>query len=427
MRLYKQYYPEFMPKCDCIDMLDGTFELVCADQCERCNEDVSICGIDTTTQVIDANEIIQRFVSCFEYTEGDFDGDNLCIEDVYDEYNFNQCRISVNDVECDTCEYQERACGIQAVEGLFLTADCTNVDEIGYVVDDCTHTDYEGILSSYFTTFHHVGVCDVDGSIQFTDNSTNVDLPEVGQDRTEGVCGEEAYWMEDMYPEYQRTCSCADNADGTTTMTCTDGCESCDDKNKVCGLNSFSSTFAADDYFASQYLSCIEYTKGSFVGDLVCFEEYVDDTYMFERNWWFVDSGTCRLIVNGVDCNSCEVQEKSCGGFSGYGLMLLADCTNTDMGIVVDECDDNTYHELLEFIYNDMYAPGRCDLEQGDNTTTIPTLKPPADKPDSDNSTVVKPGDEDPGRKETSTARHDKLNTSTLAVAVVVIAVLMYS
>jgi len=266
-----------------------------------------------------------------------------------------------------------------------------------------------------------------DGSkAPFTDNSTNIDLPQgsTGQDRTEGICAKEAMWMEDIYAEYQRTCSCADNSDGTTTMTCTDGCESCDDKDNVCGLASISSTFEGDDYFASQYLSCIEYTKGSFVGDLVCFEEYVEDTFMFERNGWFVDSGTCRLIVNGVDCNSCEVQEKSCGGFAGYGFMLLADCTNTDIGLVVDECDDDTYHELLEFIYNDLYDIGRCDLKQGDNTTTTPTLMPPPDKPNGENSTA-KPGDEAPDRKETSMACNDKLYPSILAVAAAVIAVLV--
>ncbi len=164
-----------------------------------------------------------------EYTEGPHEGDVLCFEMVLDPlFNLVGCDINVNGVSCDSCEISIEPCGLQANEAEFMVADCRNVDEIGYEVNECTHTDYTGILSSFFTSYDHVGACVVDGSLSFGENSTEGGATG-GQNRTEGegVCYEEAFAQEDFWPEFERSCNCTGNEDGTTTLYCIDGCESC--------------------------------------------------------------------------------------------------------------------------------------------------------------------------------------------------------
>lgn len=351
-----------------------------------------ICGIATFTEVLNDVADIVHYKECLEFTEG-FD-DVLCFEDTLDEfYNLTDCEISVNGEYCQSCEVVTEPCGLQAYEGQYRVADCTNVDEIGYEVNECTHTDHTGILSSFFTSYHHLGVCNVGGSLSFTDNSTDADHAG-GQDRTEGLCGEEASFQEEFWPEYERSCSCTDNEDGTTTLACTDGCESCDPDSKVCGLYSFFNTFDESDYllyFASQFQQCFEYTKGEFKGDLVCFESFSDSTSI-TRNYFFFEPGPCRLSVNGVDCGSCVIEDKDCDDFAGPNFYLTADCTNNDIGQIVDECDDDTYHDLLAFIYHFLYDIGSCDIPRADNSSTIPPLKPP--KPNGNETSTPQPTDE---------------------------------
>jgi hypothetical protein len=128
---------------------DGSYKLTCVDGCPRCNQNDTVCGVDTTTQFLDSNGIVRRYQTCFDFQSGKYANATLCYEDVLSEYQANQCIMSVNGVACQSCQYQERACGVQAFFGLYMMANCTNVPEIGYVVDDCTFTDVDGIVSSF--------------------------------------------------------------------------------------------------------------------------------------------------------------------------------------------------------------------------------------------------------------------------------------
>lgn len=363
-------YSEFMPSCKCIEGSDGSFELLCSHSCERCNEDANICGLSTMTELIDADGYVTSFDECFNFTEGVYDQSMICLDNLYG-FDLDTCRISVDGKDCDSCEFENKTCpGLDPTEYAYLVADCTNVDEIGYVVDECTHTDHDGIISSFFAVWDRLGACHVDGSLGFSENSTD---SEVGESRTDDSCTEEAQWQEDLWPEFDRECHCTAASNNTSILNCTDGCETCDANETVCGIQSFAASLSS--YVDYWYQSCFEYTKGPLEGNLVCFENLPNTTYATARSSFFLDTGACRLSVSGVDCESCVVEEKKCDGFSPHDFVLHADCTNNAIGLVVDECDGDTFHEVLDFIYNDglgYYAtPGRCDIvAQGDTPET---------------------------------------------------------
>jgi hypothetical protein len=414
---------DFMTECECITETNGDTVLVCVDSCERCDEEAKICGLANYTEIYTTDGNIDKAIDCLEYTEGPHEGDVLCFEMVLDPlFNLVGCDINVNGVSCDSCEISIEPCGLQANEAEFMVADCRNVDEIGYEVNECTHTDYTGILSSFFTSYDHVGACVVDGSLSFGENSTEGGATG-GQNRTEGegVCYEEAFFQEDFWPEFERSCNCTGNEDGTTTLYCIDGCESCTFQADVCGRYSFSSTFEGEAFYASQFEECFEYSKGDFKGNSVCFES-ISNATSIARNYFFVETGPCRLSVNGVNCVSCVVEEKNSCGFSGYNYYLKADCTNNEIGQVVDECDGETFHGLLAFIYHDLFEIGSCEIAHADNTSTLPPLYLPPDK--NDNGTTTPSNDTE--TDDTNTTNGTEPNSGAFSVVVPLItAVLM--
>ena len=404
-----------MTTCECIDALSGSYNLVCTDRCERCNEDAQVCGLTILTEVLDVSGTVQ-YIECLQFTEGSFEGEVLCMEEILDDFEMDMsCRISVNGVYCKTCVYEYKQCGLEQEEDFHLYAECDNVPEIGYVVDECTHNDEEGILSSFFAAYNHIGACNVNGTLTFTDNETTVDLPNgngEGGDRTEGPCEEEASLYQETFPEYEMSCNCIEGSNATTTLNCIDGCESCDSSSKVCGISSFNDTFD-EEYFLLQTRVCFEYTRGSLQGDIVCFEEALEDPYSFESF-----ETTCRLNVNGVDCISCEFQEKACGGFDGsVWPRLVANCTNNEIGLVVDECDDDSFHELLAALYYNLSVIGSCEIGRDDNVT-IPPLKPPSNET---GSSSKPPANETGSTSPTSKACHEKAVLSLLIIAAAVL------
>lgn len=170
-------------------------------------------------------------------------------------------------------------------------------------------------------------------------------------------CIKEAYWQDDRWADWGRMCQCIDEADGTLALHCVDDCETCYSNSEVCGIKSTTTYFPGEPL----QTTCFEHTKGALQGTKVCFTSNESD----KPSWFFDDAGDYTLDINGVECNSCKVTERKCNKENASGFHLNADCTNTAIGRIVDECDSDAYFdELLGFLFNDNDSStvGSCDV-----------------------------------------------------------------
>jgi hypothetical protein len=231
-----------------------------------------------------------------------------------------------------------------------ILADCTNVDEINGIVDECHNEGFEsdGVLLPFFTSFE-VGKCSLDGNATGDPTDPSEPLPEESCKELMGI-----------YSEFS-TCECIAGLDNMTyTLKCQEWCESCNPDSKICGIRS--TTEVIDPQVEYAYGECFKYTQGPFKGDEVCTESY------------YFSNGTegCRISANGVDCSSCQYQYKICGQQGYQGSFRIADCNNVvEIGAIVDDCTSGGLgdDDILAAHYS-AWEVGNCNLTETVETTS---------------------------------------------------------
>lgn len=124
---YEEILEEYGGECQCKDTNDGVV-LVCMDECAYCNEDESVCGIQSAQILYEENSGdaiglggVFHYVTGFDETIAvenlDCTGENGTI------VSCEECNVYVNEQSCDSCEIID--CG----DGSFAEMmDCDNIE-----------------------------------------------------------------------------------------------------------------------------------------------------------------------------------------------------------------------------------------------------------------------------------------------------------
>lgn len=122
-------------------------------------------------------------------------------------------------------------------------------------------------------------------------------------------------------------CSCEEKEDGSQTLSCNDDCEHCNSVGD-CVSRSFGGWYDSKSAFHSNFIT-YEYTVGR--SNLVFIEE--------SNCTNAVNCETCRVWVDGQECNSCEYVEclDSFGMAIGEGRSVQ--CGNVELGASFNTCD----------------------------------------------------------------------------------------
>jgi len=395
------FYSYWSPICECSDNLDATYGLTCETDCEQCAD--SFCYIIKGYKVFDQTGVVTLGRECTVFTQGMYSGSEICYEETT--ADSEGCRVSVNDQDCISCNIQ--LCDTPTFSENRAILDCTNIAEIGFVLDQCDHdTGYDVIaLQAWASEASSLGRCNLSTKAQALDppivttpasvpapssvgepaTSTQTDpatgSPVTSSSESEAAC---LAWLDDRmsyFDNFGPICECTDNLNGTYTMTCQNDCELCEDSS--CAL------FSKEVLFSSlgipmRSFTCINFTSGADSGKEVCFK--VDDL--------------CLVVVDGQDCNECLFQYCVTSGDDGF----VVDCTNiVDVGTVVNTCTDTG---LFGYVFeNERILPysasiGRCNLGGGQATqlhvaattpapvTTAPDPSEPTTPPPTDQTTL---------------------------------------
>jgi hypothetical protein len=114
--------------CECKDHDDGVV-LVCMDECAYCNDDQSVCGVQSA-QALYEHDTGDRVAigGVFDYVVGRKDTlavENLeCVEENDQIVSCESCNVYVNGEQCNSCEIMDCPDGSQAE-----LMDCENIEE----------------------------------------------------------------------------------------------------------------------------------------------------------------------------------------------------------------------------------------------------------------------------------------------------------
>jgi hypothetical protein len=149
--------------------------------------------------------------------------------------------------------------------------------------------------------------------------------------RVDMICENRKVDFENDYPAFGTNCTCLD--DGYTLACENTKCEPCNSDGTVC----------LDNYDYG-----IDYQEGGLDNLVRCKMRYLSGLRKATDIEYYGDGQnyTCTLVLNGTECNFCDVA--TCNdGFRG----LRADCSNIDDGAVYDDCDPSlTGGDLLQFL-----------------------------------------------------------------------------
>jgi hypothetical protein len=108
-------------ECSC-ELLadDGSVELSCADVCEYCDEDITVCGRESFVLDFDRSGTVSYRRNDFAYSFGR--NETL----VFEEHGDDGCTFSVDSKSCNSCEVRPCTTEAESIEAPFL--DCSNIE-----------------------------------------------------------------------------------------------------------------------------------------------------------------------------------------------------------------------------------------------------------------------------------------------------------
>jgi hypothetical protein len=113
-------------QCTCEDTTQGV-RLVCVDQCNYCNAELSSCGVRSAQALYDESGIRIAIGGVFVYTKGCVEGDILAVTEsgCTPGTACTECQVFVNDEQCNSCRLEQCPDSTTIREII----DCTNIED----------------------------------------------------------------------------------------------------------------------------------------------------------------------------------------------------------------------------------------------------------------------------------------------------------
>jgi hypothetical protein len=157
-------------------------------------------------------------------------------------------------------------------------------------------------------------------------------------------------------------CSCEDMGNGSKELSCKDACDHCNSAGDTCASKSFGGMFFPNSAFHNNFIT-YEYTVGR--NDFVDIEE----TNCTNA----INCETCRVLVDGQQCNSCEYVEclDPFGMTIGEGKSV--ECGNVESGASFNTCDDTVEvaSGIFEALTNEEFDQCKRDPLEACNAIVI--------------------------------------------------------
>ena len=304
--------------CECVSKaITGDHTLTCTDSsCIFCNYESLVCA----TNIFGVHygrfgQEVSTFDG-FQYTEG---GRN---EEVVLTNADGQCRVTVDDSECTSCE--SIVCIDEGTGNPFPGVDvkCENVPD-------------GGNLSGCDRIFVDTGVLEV-----ATDSEFSVCIKP--RSSVESCILEIDDYKASLSADEDPICECTENEHGGHSMTCVEkGCLYCNSEKSVCGYN-----------VVGKHFGRLGQVMGSFNG--FQYIEGREDTVIFAQVQDPSDSRDCVVSAGDKECASCSLV--SCGIFTGISV----ECENIEEGGSFNTCGESlvdsgvleyfSFREFLECI-----------------------------------------------------------------------------
>mmetsp|Transcript_43135 Transcript_43135/g.104401 ORF Transcript_43135/g.104401 Transcript_43135/m.104401 type:complete len:456 (-) Transcript_43135:255-1622(-) len=168
-------------------------------------------------------------------------------------------------------------------------------------------------------------------------------------------------YLSDEYLEDRCTyCECTNTTESLTTVCRTE--DYCVDYNSRCGQPSTEcfddeSVLVIEDNSNFVYSGCVNYTVPYDLS--ICFEGVIEDAV----------ATSCSTSFNGVECQSCTIEpmvfpENLMDG-GPVAFCYVADCTNTDVGIMVNDCYWSNYSPIYNNVHQSAGCVDSCDICPG--------------------------------------------------------------
>lgn len=273
-----------------LDQNDSTMR--CSDNCEYCNDDLSVCGQEENSRSF-SNARFSNSTRRISYTSGRAEEIRL-EQNECDATGCRKCKIHVDGVQCDQCSMKVCIDGSRAPQ-----VTCENVEPGMGSIDFCLDRKLTG------SVFEYMG-------FGFTDKCMS---------KSELACREAKVQYENHIHKFD--CECAVQDEGDLELRCEATCgDLCNEEESICVREAFYQDFL-DEGASSYFRKDIQYTVGR--KELLSYIEFTD--------------GICSMTIDGIGCKSCVV--RTCPNNPEVERAPFIDCTDFEGGATLDLCEPN--------------------------------------------------------------------------------------